>query len=86
MIEVDISDLKTLEFIPEDEREDGISLIVRVRNGEDFLRIAIESAIDQVDEIIVVFNESIDRTEEVLLELEEKYPEKIHLYKYLPFV
>lgn len=76
----------TLESIPPEEREAGISLILRVRNGEDFLRLIIDSAIDQVDEIVIVFNESVDQTEEILIEAEKAYPDKIKLYKYMPFV
>ena len=75
-----------ISFISERDRKEGVSAFMRIRNGEDYLRETIESAINDVDEIICVFNNSFDRTEEILLELEEKYPSKIKVYKYIPIV
>jgi glycosyltransferase involved in cell wall biosynthesis len=75
-----------LNFIPINDRNNGISLILRVKNGEDYLRHCIKAAIDQVDEIIAVFNDSVDETEDILVGLEEKYPEKIKVFKYIPKV
>lgn len=68
------------------ERKDGISAFMRIKNGEDYLEATILSIIDQVDEIICVFNNSIDNTEIILVELEKKYPEKVKVYKYIPIV
>lgn len=75
-----------LEFIPEEKRLNGISLILRVKNGEDYLKTCMLAAVDQVDEIIAIFNDSIDRTEEILVEMENAYPQKIKLFKYMPKV
>ena len=68
------------------EREDGISAFMRIKNGEDYLKASILSVIDQVNEIICVFNDSIDNTEKILISLENKYPTKIKVYKYIPIV
>lgn len=75
-----------INFIKRKDRKDGISAFMRIRNGEDYLRESILSVVDQVDEIICVFNNSVDRTEEILIELEALYPGKIKVYKYLPIV
>ena len=69
-----------------DDRKDGISACLRVRNGEDYLEVSIMSVINQVDEIICVFNDSQDNTEKILCNLEQKYPDKIFVYKYIPIV
>ena len=68
------------------KRENGISAFMRIKNGEDYLRVSILSIINQVDEIICVFNSSIDKTEDILVELEKKYPKIIKVYKYIPDV
>lgn len=83
---MEIVNKPTIQFIDEHKRTDGISAMMRIRNGEDFLKISILSIIDQVDEIICVFNNSSDKTEEILLSLEKQYPEKIKIYKYIPVV
>jgi len=67
-------------------REDGISAFMRIKNGEDYLKASILSIINQVDEIICVFNGCTDNTENILLELEKEYPIKIKIYKYIPEV
>lgn len=74
----------TIDFIY--NRKDGISAFMRIKNGEDYLKTSILSIIDQVDEIICVFNHSSDNTEKILLDLEKKYPIKIKVYKYIPIV
>jgi glycosyltransferase involved in cell wall biosynthesis len=68
------------------KRGEGISAYMQTKNGQDYLKDTILSIIDQVDEIICVFNNSIDNTEQILVELEQTYPEKIKVYKYVPEV
>jgi hypothetical protein len=77
MIVVDNLDLT---FIPLENRENGISGILKVKNGEDYLKLTIESVINQLDELIIIYSESNDKTEEILLEIELKY-NKVKLYK-----
>ena len=60
-------------FIPENNRQPGISAFMRIKNGEDYLKATILSIINQVDEIICVFNECNDNTENILIKLEKKY-------------
>ena len=79
-----IIDTPELNF--SDDRKEGISAMLRVRNGEDFLEVSILSVLQQVDEIVCVFNNSQDNTEKILCKLEEQYPDKIFVYKYVPIV
>jgi hypothetical protein len=53
---------------------------------EKTLRLCILNAVDQVDEIIAVFNDSVDKTEEILTDLEMEYPNIIKVFKYVPKV
>jgi glycosyltransferase involved in cell wall biosynthesis len=76
----------TLEFIPSEKREPGVSGILRVKNGEDFLQLCVESIIDQIDELICVYNDCTDNTENILIELEKKYSKKVKVFHYLPKV
>lgn len=74
------------ETLEPKNRRDGISAFLRVRNGEDFLRIAIESHIHYFDEIVAVYNQCTDNTPEILHDLAKKYPIKIKIYEYKPRV
>jgi glycosyltransferase involved in cell wall biosynthesis len=58
--------------------------MVRVKNEEEFLRPAVESIVDLVDEVVVVDNLSTDRTPAIVDELRRAYPRKItaHVYPY----
>lgn len=76
----------TLDYVKAKDRLDGISAMMRIKNGDDLLESSILSVIEQVDEIICVFNDSQDDTEKILLELESKYPNKIFVFKYIPIV
>lgn len=67
-------------------REMGISAFMRVRNGEDFLELVIESHINYFDEIIICYNQCVDNTEKILYKLKDKYPKKIKIYHYEPKV
>lgn len=66
-------------------RTPGISAMMRIKNGEDYLEASIRSVVDQVDEIICVFNDSTDQTENILLSLEEEF-EHLKVFKYIPKV
>jgi glycosyltransferase involved in cell wall biosynthesis len=67
-------------------RQDGISAFMRIKNGEDYLKASILSIINQIDELICVFNGCTDNTEKILLKLEKQYPTKMKVYKYIPEV
>lgn len=87
----EITAVDTYSFVPDHlrlpTRRPGISAFVRTRNGADFVGAAINSHAPYVDEIIVVYNQCVDRTEDVLVELQTKLgPEKLKIYHYLPRV
>jgi glycosyltransferase involved in cell wall biosynthesis len=75
-----------IKFIDIDKREEGVSGMLRVKNGQDYLRLSVLSVINQLDELIIVFNDSNDNTENIVIELEKEYPDKIKVYKYIPIV
>ncbi|MFB2753422.1 hypothetical protein ACE02G_07175 [Shewanella xiamenensis] len=70
----------------DEPRKPGISAILRIKNGAEFLRSSIETHIPYYDEIIACYNDCTDNTAEILHELKEKYPEKIKVFEYLPKV
>lgn len=77
-----IADHKSLD----EPRPLGVSGILRCKNCADFLEACIESCIDALDELIVVFNHCNDKTEEILYQMKDIYPDKIKIYPYKPFV
>lgn len=60
----------------------SISAMVRVCNEEEFLREAIRSIVDIVDEIVLVDNASNDGTPEVVHALKADYPGLMRTYEY----
>jgi hypothetical protein len=62
--------------------ERRISAMVRARNEEEFLRPAVESIVAAVDEVVLVENQSDDRTPEIAAKLAEEHPEKVRLLEY----
>lgn len=65
-------------------RKPGISAYMRIKNEEQFLRLAIESHLPFYDEIVAVYNGCTDHTEEILCDLQKQYPDKIRVFHYLP--
>lgn len=82
-----ITPVKGYSFLPEhlqaETRKPGISAFMRIRDGEDFLEPTIRSHINYFDEIVAVYNQCTDRTEEILLELHKEFPDKLRLFHYL---
>lgn len=76
------NDIKNLD----NDRPLGLSGHMRVKNEALSIRASVESCIECLDELILVVQESIDKTEEIANELALKYKDKIRLYKYLPEV
>ncbi|MGL4562058.1 MAG: glycosyltransferase [Brevinema sp.] len=68
------------------ERPFGISGHLRAKNEGLTLSACIESCIHFLDELIITYNDSEDDTEEICQYFAEKYPDKIKLYHYKPFV
>ncbi len=68
------------------ERPIGISGLLRTKNGADFLSDCIDSCINALDELIIVYQESSDDTEKIIIEKQKQYPDKIRFYFYEPKV
>jgi len=68
-----------------EKRTKGLSMFIRTRNGEDFLEEAIESHIQFLDELVVVYNRCTDDTEKILEKLMRKY-KRIKVFDYVPKV
>lgn len=64
----------------------GVSGILRCKDCADFLEECIESCMEALDELVVVFNHCMDETEEILYRMQQVYPDKIKIYPYEPFV
>ena len=63
-------------------RRDGISAMLRVRDGAQFLRPGLESCMDVFDEIIAVYHQCSDDTPRILHEYAAAYPERFKVYEY----
>lgn len=61
-----------------------LSGVARLKNAEHFLELCMESHLPFLDELILVDNESTDKTKEICKKLQKKYPDKIKFYEY-PF-
>lgn len=60
----------------------SISAMIRVKNEEEFLRDAVLSILDIVDEVVIIDNGSTDETPLVITRLSEQFPEKIRSFTY----
>ena len=56
--------------------------IMRVRNEGNFIHDCVESCIDALDELIVVYNDCTDNSAEEIKKVAAKYPDKIRYYAY----
>lgn len=67
-------------------RQDGISGVMLIHNEAEFLAQVIETWIDAVDELVIVFNDCTDNSPQIIEEYERKYYPKIRAFHYLPRV
>lgn len=82
----DINEFKVDLKCINQNRKKGISGILRVKNDAEFLQICIESCIDALDELIIVYNDCSDNSPQLLKNIAQKYSNKIKLYNYLPHI
>jgi glycosyltransferase involved in cell wall biosynthesis len=68
------------------KRSQGISGFYRVKNDGDLLKSSVESHIKYLDEVIIVYNDCSDNTPDIAKSLQEKYPDKVKAYEYIPKV
>jgi glycosyltransferase involved in cell wall biosynthesis len=60
----------------------GVSGIMRVKNDADFIAASIDSCVDALDELVVVYNDCTDNSADVIEQMRQKYPEKIRVFEY----
>lgn len=68
------------------ERPLGVTGILRCQNSADFLDACIESCIEGLDELIAVYHKCTDGTANILKSKESKYPNKIKIFEYQPYI
>jgi glycosyltransferase involved in cell wall biosynthesis len=56
--------------------------MVRVKNEEEFLAVAVRSIVDSVDEVVIVDNGSTDATPALIAALRDEYPRTITTFHY----
>lgn len=59
-----------------------VSGILRVKNDAMFIPQCIESCIDALDELIIVYNDCTDDSPSVIERMRERYPDKIKVFEY----
>lgn len=59
-----------------------ISVIYRIKNEEEYLYNSVTAIIDYVDEVILVDNQSSDKSPEIIKKLKNIYPQKIKFFRY----
>jgi hypothetical protein len=64
----------------------GISAIVRLRNEGEFGWAALTSIQPFFDEIVIVYNDSADRTSQIVAEFARAHPRQVRAYHYVPRV
>lgn len=67
-------------------RRPGVSGIMRVRNDGEFIEMSIESCIDALDELIIVYNDCTDDSPAIIEKICQRYPDKIKVYAYKPHI
>lgn len=60
----------------------GVSGIMRVKNEEKFISLSIDSCIDALDELIIVYQDCDDNTPKIIHEKTKQYPRKIKAFHY----
>jgi glycosyltransferase involved in cell wall biosynthesis len=77
-------------FGPEDfdpaKKKPGISAILRLRNEEDYVELALQSILPFFDELVIVYNGCTDRTPEIVEKFAMKEPRRVKAFHYVPEV
>lgn len=64
------------------ERKDGLSGLMRIKDEASFIEGCIDSCIDALDELIIVYNDCTDDTPKIVEKKRMQYPDKIKAYAY----
>lgn len=68
------------------KRPVGVSGLLRVKNDAEFLALCIDSCIDALDELIIVYQDCVDDSLSIIEQKRKQYPDKIQTYFYRPVV
>lgn len=68
------------------QRHNGLSGFMRLRNEAEFLAQSIESWLPLLDELVIVYNNCQDNTGEIAEKYAQQYPDKIKVFHYVPIV
>ena len=60
--------------------------MMRVKNDAEFIAASVESCIDALDELVIVYNDCSDNSPVIIQAMAEKYPNKIKVFHYLPSI
>ncbi|MDD9869475.1 MAG: hypothetical protein OXU50_06240 [Gammaproteobacteria bacterium] len=63
-------------------RGDGVSAMLRVRDGAEFLQAGLESCLDIFDEVVAVHHQCSDATPQILHDLAKRHPDRLKVYEY----
>ena len=66
------------------KRLSGVSGVLRLKNDEEFLESCINSCIHCLDELVVVYEETSEKSLQILRKLQKQHPKKIRSYHYEP--
>lgn len=62
--------------------KDGLAGIIRVKNEARFIEPCVETCINALDEIIIVYNDCVDETPTIVEKLCKRYPNKVKSFAY----
>lgn len=63
-------------------RGEGVSAMLRVRDGAEFLQAGLESCLDIFDEVVAVHHQCSDATPQILHDLAKRHPGRLKVYEY----
>lgn len=72
-----------LSFL-ERKRPVGVTGLLRVKNDAEFIELCIDSCIDALDELVIVYQKCDDNAPEIIKRKAQQYPNKIKVYFYEP--
>jgi len=64
----------------------GLSGHMVAKNEALTIKESVESVLPALDELIITYQTSKDRTEEILMQLKEQYPDKLRIFHYKPYL
>ena len=67
-------------------KKNGVSGLMRVKDDEEFIEQSIDSCIEALDELVIVYNGCTDRSPEIIKKKALQYKGKIKYYEYKPIV